>query len=460
MTSRTTRWRRRLLVWQPLFPILLGLTFAQNLTSQQNAPMHLTLDQAIDLALKQNHSIHLRLLAVDDMRSKKDEARSNYMPQISASGGVHHVTELAGVEFPAGAFGNFASTGLVPAKSLFIDQGSATSYTGGVGLEQPFTQLFRIHQANLAAKQDVLVAQTQLDQTQDGVALQTRQLYYGVLINQQQLEASQAQLDAAKIKDSEAQRDVEHGNALEIATIQSKASILDAQQKSLTLKLQGEDLKRQLADLLGLPIGTQIDLDSDVSSQTIDVPSRSEAVRVALEQNQDIRAARQTLEKAKAGLIAAKDAYIPDITGMSRYSYQSGVPLLVHNFGTFGFSLSYDLFDGGRREAQIRDARTAVTSAQVTVDKLESEVSVQVQAAYDRVEELKEMVDVAQQDVLVRTEAARLADRQFEQNAALSSARSQAHADLSNATASLLEASLNLSLAEADLKTTMGQMPR
>jgi outer membrane protein TolC len=181
---------------------------------------------------------------------------------------------------------------------------------------------------------------------------------------------------------------------------------------------------------------------------------------LALEQNQDIRAARQTLEKAKAGLAAARDAYIPDITASSRYSYQSGVPLLEHNFGTFGFNLNYDLFDGGRREAQVHDARTALTSAQVTIEKLESEVTVQIQAEYDRLEELKEMAEVAEQVVAVRTEAARLADRQFEQNAELNSARSLAHADLSSATASLLEANLNLSLAQADLKRSMGQVPR
>jgi outer membrane protein TolC len=84
--------------------------------------MQLTLEQAINLALKQNHSVHLRSLSVDQMQSKKDEARSNYLPQIKASGGVLHVTELAGVEIPEGTFGNYPSTGPVPAKSLFIDQ--------------------------------------------------------------------------------------------------------------------------------------------------------------------------------------------------------------------------------------------------------------------------------------------------------------------------------------------------
>jgi outer membrane protein TolC len=234
---------------------------SQGAMSQQNAPMHLTLDQAIDLALKQNHSIHLRSLSVDQMQSRKDEARSNYLPQIKASGSVLHVTELAGVEIPAGAFGNFPSTGPVPTKSLFVDQGSLTGYTFGVGLEQPLTQLFRIHQANVAAKQDVLVAQTQLDQTQDAVALQVRQLYYNILINHQTLQASQEQLVARRVKDAESRSDVERGNVLEIAAIQSEANILQAQQQSLTLKLQGDDLRRQLADLLGLPVSTRFDLE-------------------------------------------------------------------------------------------------------------------------------------------------------------------------------------------------------
>jgi len=422
--------------------------------------MQLTLEQAINLAEKQNHSIHLRSLSVEQTQSKKDEARSNYLPQIKTSGSVLHVTELEGIAIPAGAFGNYPSTGPVPSKPLLIDQGSATWYTGGVGLEQPLTQLFRIHQANVAAKEDVLVAKTQLDQTQDAIALQVRQLYYNVLINQQKLKASQDQLSAAEIKDEESRNDVSRGNALEVSVLQSKASILQAQQENLTLRLQGNDLRRQLADVLGLPVETPIDLDPGAAAVTLDIPSRADAIRIALDQNQDLKASRQTLVKAQAGLTAARDAYIPDVTALSRYSYQSGVPFLVHNFGTFGFALSYDLFDGGRREAKVREARSEVHSAEVNVDKLQSEIEVQVQGIYDRVDELRQMVDVAGQVLKVRTEAARLADRQFEQTAALNSARSQSHADLASATASLLEANCGLSLAEADLKRAIGQMPQ
>ena len=259
--------------------------------------MQLTLEQAIKLALKQNHSIHLRSLSVDQMQSKKDEARSEYLPQMKTSGGVLHVTAVEGVDIPPGAFGNYPSTGPVPAKSLTIGQGSETWYTGGVGLEQPLTQLFRIHQANVAAKEDVLVAKTQLDQTQDAIALEVRQLYYNILINQQKLKASQDQLAAAQIKDEESRNNVARGNALEISVLQGKAAILQALQESLTLRLQGNDLRRQLADALGLPVETPIDLDPGAVAVAINIPSRADALRIALDQNQDLKAAQQTLVK-------------------------------------------------------------------------------------------------------------------------------------------------------------------
>ena len=462
LPAPAAQWELRSAIRLFLPLLLMSSTFHARAVAQQSAPapMRLTLEQAINLALKQNRSVRLRSLSVEQMQSKKDEARSNYLPQIKASGSVLHITELEGVVIPAGALGNYPATGPVPSKPLVIDQGASTGYRGGAGLEQPLTQLFRIRQANVAAKEDVLVAKTQLDQTQDAIALQVRQLYYNILIDERKLQASQEQVAAAQVKDEESRSDVARGNALDISALQSKASILQAQQESLTLRLQGNDLRRQLADTLGLPVNTQIDLDPAAAAATLDIPSRADAVRVALDQNQDLKAARETLVKAQSGLTAAKDAYIPDITALSGYHYQSGLPFFVHNFGTFGFSLSYDLFDGGRREAQVREARSEVSSAEVVVDKLQSEIEVQIQGIYDRIDELKQMVDVAGQVLTVRTEAARLADRQFEQNAALNSARSQTRADLASASASLLETNCSLSLAEADLKRAIGQMPQ
>jgi outer membrane protein TolC len=181
---------------------------------------------------------------------------------------------------------------------------------------------------------------------------------------------------------------------------------------------------------------------------------------MAQEQNPQIRTAREAVIKARAGLAAAKDAYIPDVTGLARYSYQSGVPLLVHNFGTFGFTLTYDLFDGGRRSTEIKDSRTILSEAELSLAKTEDELTVQVETAYDKVEQLQNMTGVAQEALDVRTEGVRLADRQLEQNAALASAREEAQAKEASAKAALLEATLGLSLAQGELLRTIGKLPQ
>jgi outer membrane protein TolC len=431
----------------------------QNALAENRPPLRLTLSQAIDLALKDNRDLKLARLAVNDSEHKKEIARSAYFAHIKNESSILHLTDLAGVQFPAGAFGSHPSTGPIPGEKLVIDQGSLTTYTSGTGLAQPLTQMFKIHESNRAATADVNRANIQVDQAEDEVALKVRELYYGILIAQLKQQAAAEEVSASRIKSQESNDAVERGRALEVVALESHASLLDAQQVALTQKLQIHDLTITLDDLVGLPLTTELQLDEDTSA-SMPVRSREECIRIAREHSPEIRAAQQALVKAKAGLAAAKDAYIPDITGLARYSYQSGVPFLVHNFGTFGFTLSYDLFDGGQRIAEIRDSRTLLSEAELNLIKVEEGVAVEVEKAYDKVEQLQDLAGVAGEALKVRTEATRLTDRQFEQNAALPSTRAEAHAKLLSAKASTLEVALGLSLAQGDLERAIGQLPR
>ena len=443
-----------------LLSVLALLVAAQSALGQNNAPMQLTLSQAIDLALKQNRDLKLAQLAVVDSQHKKEAARSAYFPHISNQSSVLHITELAGVDIPAGAFGNHPDTGPIPGQNLFLDQGSLTTYTSGTGLEQPFTQMFKIRASNRAATADLNTARVQVDQAQNEVALKVRQLYYGILIAQLKQQAAAEEVAASQVKLEESTEDVLRGNALDVAVLESRASNLDAKQAALTQRLQIHDQMINLDDLLGLPLNTQLTLDPDTSSASMTIPSREECIRIAQEHSPQIQAAKQSVLKAKAGLSAAKDAYIPNVTGLARYSYQSGIPFLVHNFGTFGFAVSYDLFDGGRRIADIKDSQTLLSEAELNLAKVEDEVAVQVETAYDKVEQMQDLAGVAEEALQAREEASRVTDRRFEQTAALASARAEAHAKAISAKASSLEAALGLSLAQGDLKRTIGELPR
>ena len=271
--------------------------------AQANAPMHLTLSQAIDLALKQNRDLKLAHLAVVDNQHKKDIARSAYFPHISNQSAVLHITELAGVSIPAGAFGNHPDTGPIPGTNLFLDQGALTSYTSGTGLEQPFTQMFKIRESNRAATADINSAKIQVSQAENDIALKVRQLYYNILIAQLKQQAAAEQITSSRAGElQESLDDVDKGRALEVAALESRASALDAKQAALTQRLQIHDQTISLDDLMGLPLNTELQLDADTSADNIPVPSREECIRIAQEHSPQIQTAKQNVIKAKAGL--------------------------------------------------------------------------------------------------------------------------------------------------------------
>jgi outer membrane protein TolC len=250
-----------------LVPCIAGvLALLTNTGAQNSALMPLTLPQAIDLALRQNRDLKLAQLSVVDTEHKKEIARSAYLPHISNNSGVLHITDLEGVEIPAGAFGNHPGTGAIPGNNLFIDQGGTTWYVSGTSLDQPFTQMFKIHESNRSATADINTARIHVRQTQDEVALQARQLYYGILIAQLREQAANEEVSADEVKIQESTGQVERGQALDVTILQNRASSLEAKQSALVEKLQIRDLTIQLNDLLGLPLTTQLQLDADTPS--------------------------------------------------------------------------------------------------------------------------------------------------------------------------------------------------
>ena len=115
---------------------------------------------------------------------------------------------------------------------------------------------------------------------------------------------------------------------------------------------------------------------------------------MALSGNPDITAAAEKVEQAKAGLTAAKSAYIPDISVFARQSYQNGVPFLVHNFGTFGITMNYDVFDFGKRRAAVREREDQLAEAQENLERFKEQVSVQVEQSCNKVERTQKMLQV------------------------------------------------------------------
>ncbi|HEY0797221.1 MAG TPA: TolC family protein [Acidisarcina sp.] len=419
----------------------------------------LTLPKALALAMEHNRHLLLAGLAVADAEEKKNILRSDYYPHIRNESTALHVTALEGVVVPAGAFSQASTTGLIPPETLNLGQGAQDTFTSGTGLIQPITQLLKVHAGVKAACADIHIAKLEATDAEDSIALLVHKLYYEMLTKQLQLNAADESVKASTVEEEESTQAVEAGKSLDVARLENRAASLQQEQASITDQIAINDLMMQFDDVLGLPLGTKLQLDADSLGEEPVLPSDDEAVASLRKRNPKVLSAEQTVEKAKAAVSAAKDAYIPDLSGIARYSYQSGIPFLVHNFGTFGGVLSYDLFDGGAREAKLKQAKIQLHMAEVQLDQTQSDVSVQVYAAYDQIRKLQQLIQVASETLLVRQEQARVVQERLNENAALASEVARSQANLASAKASVLEAKLGLFLLQKQVLTILGERP-
>jgi len=121
--------------------------------------------------------------------------------------------------------------------------------------------------------------------------------------------------------------------------------------------------------------------------------------------------------------------------------------------------LSWEIFDFGKRRAAVRERLTQLAEAEENLRRLKDEVAVTVQRGYNKVEQTRNMVQVANEVVKLRQESERLAENQRNQGVILVSDRRQATAASYKAQADSLQAQLGYLLAWAELQEAVGRTP-
>jgi len=421
-----------------------------------SVPRTMNLRQAVELALEHNHDVRISSLKVEEDEHAKELARSAYLPVLRNDTSFVHVTDTQLIEIPAGSLGSVGSNA-IPPRDHILNQGGRNIFISGIGLTQPLTELFKIKAENDVARAEVEASKGKARSVKDQVELKVRQLYYKILIVQSHHQAIEARIHAAEDLQSERVQQVKYGSTLEADLIDSRAQSLEAEQELLTSDLQLSDLRMQFNDVVGLPIKSELALDPDVPAPAASC-SREECIKLAFDSNPDIAEAKAVVEKAAAGVRSAKREYIPDVEATARYSHQNNsVPFLAPNFGTFGIHAGYDIFDGGKRRATLREREAQLRQAKENLARTSDEVEVKVQTAYNKLERTEKMVAVSQELLASRKEARRVSAQGLERGTHLRSQAEAAVAQESEAQTQLLQSQLEYAQAHDELNEAIGR---
>jgi outer membrane protein TolC len=419
---------------------------------------HLKLSEAVQLALKHNHNVRIAQYGVDEKQHAKEAAKSSYFPSIRNDSSFLRVTDTQLIQIAPGSLGEAAGTP-IPTVNDIINQGGRNLITSGTQITQPLTSLLKIKQANQIAQAEAQASRDKADLVENDVALAVHEVYYRILVAQAHRTATEARIKASQDLQNERIEQVKFGSALEQDSIESRAQVLQAKQELLTTDLQLDDLKLKLNDLMGLPLTTGLDLDPTVL-EFQETCSRDECVKAAMDSHPEIREARAEVEKAEAAVRLSKtDIWVPDVEALARYSHQENVPFLAHNFGTFGVHFGYDLFDGGRKRAVLREHQAQLSQAKENLARVTDEVELTVETAYNKLERTQQLLKVSEEVLALRTESNRVLQEELLRGTALKSQSGMAIAQEFDAKALLLQSQLDYSQAHDEFIHAMGRTP-
>jgi outer membrane protein TolC len=347
----------------------------------------ITLQQAQQLAAATNPLVRLGQLQVEAAEQHRLGVKAQYFPSISGQFENLHLSEQPGqlltLQRP------FVGTTLgVPVSVIAQDQ-TAVNFT----VIQPITPLFQVHQLVKIARADENIARAKAGMPVEERASLVEKNYFDLLVAERELVMAGAAAKSVQAK----WVTVSHSTTR--ASTEQQADTLGAGRSWLLAANKVKDLTASLADMLGLPANTRLELvppEPFVDHLSLDEPSVNASAA-----NTEVIVAEQTAVKAHAGSTLAKSAYIPSVAIVGGWLYQTALAetVLPQNFAYVGVIATYTLFDSGKRERTVKELSAQVKAADLGVELTKAKVAAAARTSYLELERSRELVQLARRMV-------------------------------------------------------------
>lgn len=356
------------------FPRLLTVAVLLLVTGalQAQAPVQLTLKDALNYALEANQEARKARLDVENSQYRIEEVKSRALPQVNGSASLAHNPLLQMSALP-----NIFGPNPNPNETILIAFGQKWNANGTVSVSQAlFDQSVLTGLKAAKTTQEFYRANAQL--TEEQIMEQVATNYYQLLVQRQQVGVLDSTISNTGRVQQVLQGQFENGLAkkIDLDRLRVNLSNLNSQRQQL---VNGVTLlENQLKFLMGMPIQTPI-VVPDVPRNSI----QPQAVAKSDSINLDSRTEMQVLRRQEELLFYQKEAYkseyYPSLSLSGNYSYQgmgNKVPLFkgqsqgVNWFDAASVSLNLriPIFNGFATRARLRQA-------DVSLRKLNEDIS-------------------------------------------------------------------------------------
>jgi len=350
----------------------------------------LSVEDALDRALKYNLGLYLSERTTEQTRAARLRALSELLPVVN--GAVTEQAQKINLKAFGFAFPGFPSS--VGPFGLFELQAAGTwdplnlHYISGVR----------------AATENVKAAQCSYRDARDTVVLAVGANYLLTIANESRVTAAEAELKAAQALYQLAVDQEQAGISPNIDTLRARVQLQT--QESLLIQAQNnlEKQRISLARVIGLPVQQKFRLVNRVPYHPLPEAEVANAYERALQTRPDYQAALASLRAAQRNVDAAWQQRLPSIGFSADYGVLGFTPSNLGPNWTAAATLAIPIFQGGKVESDIAQAKSVLKQRQAQVDNLRGSIEQDIEnalldlkAAAQQVEVAKTGLDYAEQ---------------------------------------------------------------
>ena len=254
------------------------------------------------------------------------------------------------------------------------------------------------------------------EQSQKETIMGIKKLFYGLLLQQEALALKKTTLENARQRAVQAEANYKNGIIPELRLLNAQVTYENQRPEVETAEQSFNQQLDTFAFLLGLPVGTKIQLDGKIEPQYVNVTS--DALLEKYSQNSlEIQSMQNNIDVLKWNLNALNfSSYTPALS--VGYNYQPTKTFISDDSkwadqGNFSITLAWNLtnmlpFSANRQKA--KDIKDNLAKLELTMETLKENRKVQVKKAVDTLNQAREQIDSMGRNIV-------LAQRAYESSA-------------------------------------------
>jgi outer membrane protein TolC len=349
-------------------------------------PLTLNIEDAIRRGLRFNLGAISANASVKQLRGERLAALSMLLPNIYGTFSENGAkVDLQTQGLSTGALG--------PGLSTPTTVGPFHYYSALASVSESFsvTSLDNLHQSQASAKAAEMSAQD----ARELIVLAVGGTYLRVLASKANVLSEEAQVKQAHVTFTQTEDQFQAGTKASIDRNKSLVEFNTEQQRLSSLRADLVKQTMQLARLIGLPVSQMLKLSEDLPAHVPEAPSLDVALKLALDERSDLRAARLELKAASEARRASKAEYLPSLGVIGDYGVEGVNPNKGASVFQAAATVTIPIFQSGRVQADLQQADAAVSQRGAEYDDQKGAVELDVREAYVDLQVATEQIAVA-----------------------------------------------------------------